>query len=55
MYVKIKEWSVNKMKPPYDIHLPPLIQVIYQRDKVCYFGNKNAISIMSTVQGKAID
>ncbi len=43
------------MKPPYDICLLALIQIIYQRDKVCYFNNKNAISIMTTVQGKAID
>jgi hypothetical protein len=55
VYVKTEQWSVNKMKPPYDIHLLALIQVIYQRDKVCYFGNRNAISIMSTMQGKAID
>jgi hypothetical protein len=33
------------MKPPYDIHLPTLIQVIYQRDKVCYFSSKNAMPI----------
>ncbi len=28
-YVKTKQWSVSKMKPPYDICLPTLIQVIY--------------------------
>jgi hypothetical protein len=43
------------MKPPYDIGLFALIQVIYQRDKVCYFNNKNAIIIMTTMKGKAID
>jgi hypothetical protein len=54
-YVKTKQWSVSKMKPPYDIHLPTLIQVIYQRNNVCYFSNKNAIPIMTIVQGKVID
>ncbi len=37
----------HKMKEPYDILFPTLIQVIYQRD--------NAISIMTNVKGKAID
>jgi hypothetical protein len=46
-YVNIEQWSVNKMKEPYDILLPTLIQVIYQRD--------NAISIMTNVIGKAIN
>jgi hypothetical protein len=55
VYVKTKQWSVSKMKPPYDIHLPALIQVIYQRDKICYFNNKNVMSIMTTLQRKAID
>jgi hypothetical protein len=53
--VKTKQLNVSKMKPHCDIHLPTIIQVIYQRDKVCYFSNKNAIPIMTIVQGKATD
>jgi hypothetical protein len=43
------------MKLPYDICLHALIQVIYQRDKIYYFNNKNVISITTIVQGKTID
>jgi hypothetical protein len=43
------------MKPPYDIRLPTLIQVICKRDKVSYFNNKNIISIMTIMQGKVVD
>jgi hypothetical protein len=32
------------MKPPYDIHLLTLIQIIYQRDNVCYFSKKKCNS-----------
>jgi hypothetical protein len=46
-YVKIEQWSVSKMNPPYDICFPTLIQVIYYKDKVCYFNNKNVISIIT--------
>jgi hypothetical protein len=53
--VRIEQWSVNMMKPPYDIHFPTLIQIIYQRDKTYYFNNKNVISIMTIMQGKVVD
>ncbi len=46
-YMNTKQWNVSKMKEPYDILFPTLIQVIYQKD--------NAISIMTNVKGKAID
>ncbi len=55
MYVNTKKWSVRKMKEPYDIHLPAFIQIIYQRNKVCYFSNINAISIMITLKGKEVN
>jgi hypothetical protein len=54
-YVNIEQWSVNKMKEPYDIHLLAFIQIIYQKDKVYYFSNRNAISIMTIVKGKEVD
>jgi hypothetical protein len=46
VYVNIEQWNVGKMKMLYDIIFLVLIQVIYQRDKICYFNNKNVISMM---------
>jgi hypothetical protein len=43
------------MKPLYDIHFPTLIQVIYYVDKVCYFNNKNVISIITIMKRKEVD
>ncbi len=43
------------MKEPYDICLPALIQVIYQKDKVYYFSNRNAIFVMTDVKGNVVD
>lgn len=54
-YVNIEQWSVSKMKQHYDICLPTLIQIIYQKDKVYYFNNIIAISIMITMKGKIVD
>jgi hypothetical protein len=54
-YVKIEQWSVGMMKPPYDICFHALIQVTYKRDKVSYFNNKNVISIMIVMQIKVVD
>jgi hypothetical protein len=42
-YTNIEQWSVSKMKGPCTIHFFALIQIIYQRDKVCCFSNKNDI------------
>jgi hypothetical protein len=42
-YLEIEQWNVSKMKPPYDIHFPTLIQVIYYMDKVCYYNKINVI------------
>jgi hypothetical protein len=54
-YVEIEQWSVCKMKPLYDIHFLTLIQVIYYVDKVCYFNNKNVISIITIMKRKEVD
>jgi hypothetical protein len=35
------------MKTPYDIRFLALIQIMYQKDKICYFNNKNVIFIMT--------
>jgi len=44
---KCRTWSVSKMKTPYDICFLALIQIMYQKDKFCYFSNKNVIFIMT--------
>ncbi len=54
-YVNIEQWSVNKMKKPCDNRLLAFIQIIYQKDKVYFFSNRNAISIMTIVKGKEVD
>ncbi len=54
-YVKIEQWSVSKMKPLYDIRFPTFVQIIYYRDKVCYFNNRIVISIVTTMKGKEVD
>ncbi len=43
------------MKQHYDICFPTLIQIIYQKDKVYYFNNIIAISIMTTMKGNIVD
>jgi hypothetical protein len=53
-YINIKQWSVSKMKTSYDICFPTLIQIMYQRNKVYCFSNRNVIFIMTMVKKKSI-
>jgi hypothetical protein len=50
-YISSKQWSVSKMKSPYDIKFLAIIQVIYKRDNVCYFKNKIVISLRKAFVG----
>jgi hypothetical protein len=54
-YINAKQWNVNKMKKSYTIHFPTFTQIIHMRNKVCYFSNRNVISIMIINQGKFVD
>jgi hypothetical protein len=54
-YVYTKQWSVKKMKAPYDVPLPTFIHVIYMKDKFYYFNKINVISIMTVVKGKEVN
>lgn len=54
-YVRIEQWSVENMKMRYDIKFLVLIQVIYWKDKVCYFSNKNEISMMKINRGETVN
>jgi len=40
---------------PYDIKFLVFIQMIYQKDKVCYFNNKNVISMMKINRGEMVN
>jgi hypothetical protein len=53
-YVNGEQWSVDKMKNPYDILFPALVQIIYHRDKLWHFSNKSVISIMMAIKGKYV-
>jgi len=55
VYVNLEQWNVGKMKMSYDIIFLVLIQVIYQRDKICYSNNKNVISMMKVDTRKPIN
>jgi len=50
-----QQWNVSKMKSPYDIWFPIMIQVIYKEDKVCYFNNINIISLMKANNGVLVN
>lgn len=55
VYINVEQWNVSNMKPHYDVRFLVLIQMFYQRDKVCYFSNMNVISMMMVDKGKSID
>ncbi len=40
---------------PYSVRYPTIIFVIYQREKVQYFNNKNAITLMRAKKGQKVD
>ncbi len=40
---------------PYLMKYPTIIYVIYQRNKVTYFNNKNVIMLMKIEKGKKVD
>ncbi len=50
-YISSKQLRVNKMKSPYDIKFLAIIQVIYERDNICYFKNKNVTSFRKAFVG----
>jgi hypothetical protein len=50
-----QQWNVSKMKSPYDIWFPIIIQMIYKKDKVCYFNNINIIYFMKANNGVLVN
>jgi hypothetical protein len=53
-YVNVEQWSVNKMKNPYDILFPAPVQIIYHKNKLWYSSTKSVISIMIAIKGKYV-
>ncbi len=50
IYINEKQWNVSQMEKPYPISFLALIKIIYQRNKVYYFSNRNVISIMTQIK-----
>jgi hypothetical protein len=48
-------WNAKSLGLPYSIKYPTIISVIYQRKKVTYFTNKNAITFMRIEKGQKVD
>jgi hypothetical protein len=46
---------VKSLGLPYLMKYPTIIYVIYQRNKVTYFNNKNVIMLMKIEKGKKVD
>lgn len=53
IYINAKQWNVSKMKKPYPISFFAFIKIVYQKNKVYYFSNRNVISIIN--QGKFVN
>jgi hypothetical protein len=39
------QWNAKSLCLPYFVKYPAIISIIYQREKVQYFNNKNAITL----------
>jgi hypothetical protein len=49
------KWNVKSLGLPYSMRYPTIISMIYQRRKVIYFSNKNAITLMRAQKRKKVD
>jgi hypothetical protein len=49
------QWNAKSLGLPYSVRYPTIIFIIYQREKVMYFNNKNAIIWMRVEKGKKVD
>jgi hypothetical protein len=49
------QWNAKNLGLPYFVRYPAIISVIYQREKMTYFNNKNVITLMRIVKGKKVD
>jgi hypothetical protein len=49
------QWNAKSLGLPYSIENPIIIFVAYQREKVKYFNNKNAITLVRVEKGQKVD
>jgi hypothetical protein len=51
----IDQWNAIRMGLPYFVRYLAIISVIYYREKVQYFCNKNVITLVRTNKGQHVD
>ncbi len=49
------QWNTKSLGLPYSVKYPTIMSIIYQKEKVQYFNNKNAITIMRAKKGQKVD
>ncbi len=49
------QWNAKSLGLPYFVKYIAIISIIYQRDKVQYFNNKNVITLMKAEKGQKVD
>ncbi len=49
------KWNAHSLGLPSFVRYFAIIIMIYQREKVTYFSNKNAITLMKVKKGKKVD
>ncbi len=49
------KWNVKNLGLPYSVRYPTIISIIYQREKVQYFCNKNVIALVRAKKGQKVD
>jgi hypothetical protein len=50
-YTNEDKWNVKKCKMPINIKYSYVISMVYQREKVHYMNNKNALTFMKVEKG----
>jgi hypothetical protein len=54
-YINANQWNVNKCKLPLNVRYLTIIFMIYQKEKVNYMSNKNALTFMKVEKGIEVD
>jgi len=48
----VDQWNAKSLGLPYFVRYPTIISIIYQREKVQYFCNKNVITLVKAKKGQ---
>jgi hypothetical protein len=51
----VNQWNAKSLGLPYFVKYLAIIFVIYQKEKVQYFSNKNVITLVKTKKGQKVD